>query len=126
MSETIKFFDGMIEERLAHVRTAIPCRIEKYDETKGTADVVPLFMIKNKDEAPQPLPMQVSVPVLKQKKRSGDTIYVETPYYDRGDIVLVVYCDRAIDRLEATSQPFDPEFERKHALEDGIIIGFLR
>jgi hypothetical protein len=124
VSETINFLDGIIEERLSQLHTVMPCRVERFNESQGTADVVPLFMRKFKNMSAQVMPKQSGLPILKRKIKNGDIVTIESPYYERGDIVLVVFAERALDRV-STGKIADPQFDRKHGLDDGIIIGYL-
>ena len=97
MSGGIDFFDGLIEERLTNLHTAMPCRVRKFNEANGTADIVPLFMRKFKGKPPQAMPMLINVPVIKRKYRKDGVIEVEDTVYESGDIVLVVFVERAMD-----------------------------
>lgn len=126
MSSSLNFFDDMIEERLAQLHTLAPCRVESYNESAGTANVVPLFMRKFRDRAAEAMPPLTAVPVLKRKYRNtpGGSIQTDIPVYERGDIVLVGFAERALDHV-LSGRIADPQFERKHALEDGIILGYL-
>lgn len=128
MSEAIGFLDGIIDERLAHLHTAMPCRVESYNESEGTCDVVPLFMRKFVNGSAQQLPKLIDLPVMKRKRKTvvdGEVVpVVDEPYYERGDVVLVLFAERALDRVRS-GKVADPQYGRKHALEDGIIIGYL-
>lgn len=125
MSEFIKLIEGTIEGRLADLHTAMPCRVERFNESAGTADVLPLFKRKFKGQTAQNMPLLVGLPAVKRKYKSGENIVTEAPFYEPGDIVLVVFCERAMDRA-LLGQPVDPLYNRKHSLDDGVIIGLLR
>lgn len=116
MSAGVKFLDGLLLQALADLHTAMPCRVESYDEGNGTANVLPLFKRKFKDSAPEPLPKLVGVQVTKRKYKESGVVKVENTCYEPGDIVLVVFAERALDG----------NGNRMHSLEDGIIVGLLR
>lgn len=115
MSEGVNFMDGFIVEALANIHTAMPCTVESYNSSAGTANVVPIFKRKFKGEAPQLLPKLVDVPVTKRKYKENDVVKVENTFYEPGDIVLVVFAERALDGIGG----------RMHSLEDGVIVGLL-
>jgi len=124
MSEAEKYFRKVIEGRVTEIHTTMPCRIESFNEVTFTAKIVPLFKVKFKDQQAIDRPPIENVPVLRQKRKSGDIITIETPYYEPGDIVLVIFMERAMDMVQGNST-VDPKYSRKHALEDAVIIGYL-
>jgi hypothetical protein len=105
----------------------MPCKVERYNEDEGTADVVPLFMIVYADGWKEAYELVTNVPVVKRKwKDDQGTINVETPFYESGDIVLVVFAERALDNAMVSRSPVDPGSSRKHSIDDAIIVGLLR
>ncbi|SMB95326.1 hypothetical protein SAMN00017405_0380 [Desulfonispora thiosulfatigenes DSM 11270] len=106
MSRAINFLEGLVNSKINNLHTCMPCKIEKFNEAQGTADVVPLFI---------DLPMLINIPILKQKTKENSIISVSHPFYEKGDTVLVVFAERALDGSG----------ERKHDLSDGIILGLL-
>ncbi len=127
MSNGTNFFDDLIEERLADLHTAMPCRVEKYDEATGKADVTPLFKRKFKGQEAQEMPLLTGLPTLKRKRKVSDNPVSYEVYpldLEHGDIVLVIFAERALDNA-LTGSPVDPAHSRKHALKDGIVIGLL-
>lgn len=115
MSEFVKFLDGIIEERVSEIHTCMPARVVKFDEATGKVDVQPLFNRKLKNGNTVPYPMLVGLPVLKRKTKPGLEPITDIPFYEKGDIVLVAFAERALDGVGA----------RKHDLSDGIVIGLL-
>ena len=115
MSDTIKFFDKLLENRVSDIHTSILGKIERING--NTADVQPL----------QDYPLLVNLPLLKQKYEYTDTLdteegsaptqtrLIEGPIYQKGDTVLVVFLERARDGRG----------NRKHDLSDGIIMGVV-
>lgn len=124
MKEAIKFIDAVIEERLSDLHTCMPCKVVKYDESEGIADIVPLFKRKFKDKPPEPYPLITNVPVMKRKIKTG-AVEVDEPFYEKDDIVLVIFAERALDYV-LEGKMADPKYKRKHDLTDAIIIGLLR
>lgn len=125
MSQTEKYLRQLLESRAAEIHTAMPCKVESFDESTGTAKVVPLFMtVFSNSDTPQQKPPLLNVPTAKRKYKSGTNIITETPYYETGDIVMVVFLERAYDFVR-NGNVADPKYNRKHALDDGIIIGLL-
>ena len=47
------------------------------------------------------------------------------PVYEVGDIVLVVFCERAIDEALLAGRPVEPVSSRQHDLSDGIVVGVI-
>jgi len=119
VSGNVKFFDNFIQEALANLHTCMPARIESFDPVTMKADVQPLFKRKFRGQDAVPLPKQVSVPVACM--RAGG--FIIRPPYKKGDMALLVFSERALDNVLGTGQMADPESNRKHALDDAIIIG---
>jgi len=127
VSKSTAFFDDLLEERLADLHTAMPCRVERFDEATGKTDVTPLFKRKFRGHAAQEMPLLTGLPTLKRKRKvSDDPVSYEVYPLDLepGDIVLVIFAERALDNA-LTGFPVDPVYSRKHALKDGIVIGLL-
>jgi hypothetical protein len=125
MSEAIKYLNKMIENRLTDLHTAMPCKVESYNEAEGTAKVIPLFKIKFLGEdVAQERPPLIDVPVIKHRYRISGNLVEYKPVYQAGDIVLVIFLERAFDMVK-NGEIADPIYNRKHALDDSIIIGLL-
>lgn len=122
MSEMIGFLDGLMGEFAADLNTAMPARIESYDSQKLKAVVSPLFKRKfqGQDSAVS-MPPIVEVPV--SCLRAGG--FIIRPPYKKGDIVLLVFAQRALDNVIGTGKEADPEITRMHALDDAIVVGGL-
>ncbi len=121
MSDGISFLEGLIEERLAHLHTAMPARVESFDPVKMRATVQPLFRRKFKGQGAIRMPLLLDVPVA--FIRAGG--FVIRPPFRKGDIVLVVFSERAIDNVIYAGEEADPGINRKHALDDAIVVGGL-
>ena len=116
MSEFAKLMREQLDEEREHIHTAILARVERIGN--GTADVQPVQ---------GGFPKLTGLPLVKQRyeyEDTGDTEgggsspvtkTVEGPIYEIGDTVIVVFLERARDGVG----------ERKHALEDGLIMGVV-
>lgn len=121
MSELINFMDGIFLEALAEVNTCMPARIETFDPVKMKAVVTPLFKKTFDGQEPVSMPPIVEVPV--SCLRAGG--FVIRPPYKKGDIVLLIFAQRALDNVIGTGQEADPEISRMHALDDAIVLAGL-
>lgn len=119
MSQAIKFFDGLAKEIAEGTRVCMLCKIDSFDATTMQADVTPLYKQKFKDGTEEPFPMILSIPVAHLK--AGP--FIIRPPYKRGDIVVVAFSDYATDETLLTGTPQAPMSNRKHSLDDAIVIG---
>ena len=68
------------------------------------------------------IPPIIEVPV--KHENFGD--FIIRPGYKKGDIVQVLFNERALDKLLITGEPEDPKFKRKHSFDDAVVIGGLK
>ena len=109
----------LIDQALDDVHTALPARVEQFDPTTLRGEVVPLVKRKmEKDGEPVPLPPILDVPFWMPK---AGPFVLRLPVR-RGDVVLLVFSERALDYLLVDGQPQDPRLRRRHALDDAIAI----
>ena len=128
MSEFSELIKEYLDEQASMMHTAILGRITKVNES--TADVQPLqggfpllkglpivthrYEYKSQyhfwDEEEEEWDYDDPAPLYTEEK------IVEGPIYEVGDIVLVVFLERARDG----------KGNRKHSLEDGIIVGMIK
>ena len=125
MSELNRFLRNMLNDELNNLHTSMPCKVERFDEDKGTADVVPLIMKNN-----QKRPLLVEIPVLTWKYKSGedeegDPIFTELQLHlEAGDVVMCIFSERPHEN--AIKGKFDdPGNEVRHSLGDAVIIGVI-
>ena len=107
-----------IDARLTDVHTAIPAQVESYDIQTGTAEVQPLLKRKFKDGEVVDLPICNQVPVVFPRTA---TSYIHLPI-KKGDVGLVVFSERSIDRYKNYGGSQDTQDPRKHSLSDGFFI----
>lgn len=114
-----KLVATMIDQALDDVHTALPARVERFDPTTLRGDVVPLVKRRvTKDGEPEPCPPILDVPFWMPK---AGPFVLRLPVR-RGDTVLVVFSERALDYILTDGQPQDPRLRRRHALDDAIAL----
>jgi hypothetical protein len=118
MAEAIK---AIMMQAIGEIHTSIPARIDKYDPLKMRAEVVPLAKV-NINGQMMDMPKVVEVPV--SYLRAG--AFIIRPPYVPGDIVLVVFSERAIDNLLASARTADPQIKRVFALDDAMVVAGLQ
>ena len=115
--------NAIIEEKLLNLHTAMPCKVLSY--ANGEATIQPLYLKVSKHEE-GPYPPIEGVPVLKQRfKVNGGTPQTYEAEYQKGDIVLVVFSERALDNV-MTGKIAHPEFNRRHSINDAVIVGLIQ
>ena len=115
-----KIIQDIVDEKLANLHTCLICKITKVDLEQMVADVKPLNQKKFKGENPQELPLIQSVPIALMHTKD---FYIRPPY-DVGDIVVVVFSERRIDEIMNFGKD-EAKGNRKHSMDDGIIISGL-
>lgn len=121
--ELHELISKLMRQYLSGLHTAIPARIEEYDPQTMRAKVVPLVKERlTADGDPVAWPMIVEVPVA--YLQTGGIVV--RPPYQAGDIVLIVFAERALDKILIDGQPQSPQYTRRHSLDDAIVVGSLR
>jgi len=103
---------------LSEIHTVLPGQIEEYDRSKHKASVKPLIKKLFVDGTILELPVIVSVPVIWPRTKKASFSFP----LSRGDGVLLLFSERALDKwltLGGDSTPDDP---RKFDLTDAIAI----
>lgn len=109
----------MLDQALDDVHTALPARVERFDPTTLRGEVLPLIKRQvTKNGEVEPLPPILDVPFWMPK---AGPFVLRLPVR-RGDVVLLVFSERALDYLLVDGQPQDPRLRRRHALDDAIAI----
>lgn len=110
---------AIVNNALDELHTAIPARVESFNPQTMRANVTLLRKRRvSADSDPEPIPPILEVPVLLIK---GGDFVIRSPV-KKGDTVLVVFSERAMDYLLIDGNPQDPRFKRRHALDDAIAI----
>lgn len=121
LTETPSFaqvLQDAFDARLCQLHTCLPGQVESYDSAKGTVDVQPLIKRKFKDGEIVDLPLCNSVPIVFPRTA---TSYIALPI-KKGDVGLLVFSERSIDRYKTFGGAQDPQDTRKHSLSDGFFI----
>ncbi|MFB6475781.1 Gp138 family membrane-puncturing spike protein [Paenibacillus glucanolyticus] len=117
--------NALIEEKLLNLHTGMPCKVISFDDSSMRAIVQPLFMTKEMGASPEALPLIQDVPVLKHRfKVDGGQPQVYEPVYEAGDIVFVAFAQRALDDALGGQMVY-PDFNRRHDLNDAVILGVI-
>lgn len=116
LSDSIRYF-------LNDFSVCLPGRIEKYDAVTQKADVKPLIQKQYVDGETQPLPIVVGVPVV--FPGAGNRARLNMSVLEPGDFVLMLFCDRAIDKWVQSGRDLPPPDRRQHDLTDAIAIAGL-
>ncbi|KOP82013.1 hypothetical protein AMS60_05655 [Bacillus sp. FJAT-21945] len=142
MSNSIAFFKGLLTESILNLHTAMPCKVLSFDESSMRAKIQPLFMMKEIGGDPEPFSPIEDVPVLYERykvnnansfsmKINGitqaaqiDQELVFSPSLKAGDVVLAVFCQRAIDDVLNGKIAY-PEINRAHDIQDAVIVGVI-
>lgn len=117
-SELIK---GLIEQELEELHVALPAKIEEYDPKKLRAKVT-LLAKKNLEGEEVIVPPILECPV--RVLKAGP--FIIRPPYVPGDIVQVLFNERALDKILITGEPESLEYTRRHSLDDAVVIGGIR
>lgn len=129
-----ELIESVMEERLAELHTVALARIVTIDTGTQRASVKPLFAKLLQDGRSIPAPVIVGVPYITHRYEYTDTGDTSTgsgptttrlvvgPIYQAGDTVLIAYAERAID-ASLTGAEAVPPYNRKHSIDDAVIIG---
>lgn len=108
------------------INVAMPGRVESYDAATQRASVQPLIQAARVDEdgdrISETLPVVHEVPVV----FPGCGAYSITFPIAKGDGVLLVFSQGALDRWLDRGGIVDPEDDRRHSINDAIAIPGLR
>lgn len=108
------------------LHVAIPARVVAYDSARQRVDVTLELLTVVRGATPQtadvetplaPLPLP-GVPVLQP---GGAAWHVAGPI-SPGDLGLVVFVDRSLERWKAAGVALDPQGARRHSLGDGVFV----
>lgn len=107
-----------IEARLTEVHTSLPGKVQSYDKSTGMATIQPLIKRKFKDGDVVDLPICNQVPVAFPRTT---TAWIHLPV-KKGDVGLLLFSERSIDRYKNLGGSQDPKDPRKHSLSDAFFI----
>lgn len=101
---------------MADTHTALPAKIESYDENELRAEVELLV----RDESGESR-IIVDAPVMTLRANGVAVI----PPYSQGDPVLLVFAESSLEGPLFDGTPRDNDFERRHSLDDAVVVGGL-
>lgn len=107
-----------IESALNIIHTAVPGRIEKYDSGSQKAEVKPLIKRSYTDGTSLSLPVIPNVPVIMPRTATFSLTFPVAA----GDLVLLIFCERSLDRWLSNGGEVEPGDDKKHDLSDAIAI----
>lgn len=102
MSYFIEIMEFMKENNLSSINTCMICTVESFH--RDTVDVITKTGHK-----------LIGLPISRRKYKEDGVVKVEETFYEKGDKVVVIFSDEALDNIG----------ERKHDLVDGIVIGVI-
>lgn len=106
----------VLDQRFAHVHTALPGRVEKYYPEDQTADVKPQVYAQG-----VPLPVLTRLPVAFPRGGGGFLSFPLVP----GDFVFVLFAESSLDQWRAKASDGNPGDERRHSLTGGVALPCL-
>lgn len=115
MEKANEFFRKMQDSAKGSINSATLGSIESFDHIKMKAVIKPLI----NDVNGKPGSLLIEVPVSMVKT---DEFFIRVPY-KKGDVVLVVFADRDIDRTLLSGGQTTPNSKRVHSLDDAIVVG---
>lgn len=111
----------MINNAVSDIHTSLPAKINKYDAKKMRAEIT-LLSKQNLEGGMVEIPPVLEVPVGFTK--AGN--FIIRPPYKKGDVVVVVFSEKAIDKLLISGKPENAKYKRKHSIDDAIIVNSLQ
>lgn len=109
-----------IDAALKDVHTAMPGVVVSYDKTTGFATVQPSLKRAYVGGSVVDLPRIVNVPVW-QPRAKGGSAFIHMPV-EKDDPVLLIFCERSIDKWKSKGGVIDPQDIRRHALSDAFAL----
>lgn len=115
MAQVIK---ELVDSSLYDVRVSMPAKVIEYDHETQKVTVQPIFKREYKDGQTIQLPKIYNVPVAFQ--RAGESII--TMPLEKDHYVLLVCCDRSLEKWLSNGGDVTPDDVRHHSLSDAIAI----
>lgn len=113
---------GALSERLNNVHVALPAKVVSYDAAQNKISAQPLinqhYVDSDGNDQSTPLPIVNEIPVIFP---GSDGARIRFPI-TVGDTVLLIFCSASIDRWLVRGDQVDPEFDRRHDLNDAVAI----
>lgn len=106
------------EYKARSLHTAIPGRVEAFDGETGLADVQPMVKIRLVDGRHQSMPVVTDVPIVFPSAGGASITFP----VKRGDGVLLIFAERAIEKWLISGREVDAGDRRRHSMTDGMAI----
>lgn len=111
-----------IRSAMIDVHTALPARVESYDEATQTADIKPMLKRvmrrANMERVIETLPVIPCVPVMWPR---GGGYFMHMPL-SAGDSGMLLFSEYQMDRWRSTGDDVDPGDTRRHDLSGAVFI----
>ena len=111
----------MINDAVSDIHTSLPAKINKYDAKKMRAEIT-LLNKQNLEGKMVKIPPVLEVPVGFMK--AGP--FIIRPPFKKGDVVVVVFSEKAIDQLLISGKSEKVKYTRMHSIDDAIIVNSLQ
>jgi hypothetical protein len=111
----------MINDAVSNIHTSLPAKINKYDAEKMRAEIT-LISKQNLEGEMVEIPPVLEVPVGFMK--AGP--FIIRPPFKKGDVVVVVFSEKAIDQLLISGKSEEVKYTRMHSIDDAIIVNSLQ
>lgn len=118
MNNLSEALNAVIDKIFSEFFTALPAKIETYDETQQKASIKPLIKRKYIDGNEAEIPVISNVPVMFPRVKEA---YIHFPI-KKGDFVLAIFADRSLDKWLSKGTITTPDDPRKHDISDAIIL----
>lgn len=115
-----EFYDSFRRSMANNLHVAALVQVTKFDSVKMQVDVQPLskWLTNGKYQSSPPI---LGIPV-------APTVgggFVLRPFYQTGDVGIVVFLDHDMDRALTEGGECEPNTERNHSLDDAVFVGGL-
>lgn len=107
-----------IDYALSHIHVSLPGIIIKFDEATKLAEVQPSLQRKFINDVVIDMPNIINVPVVFQQSKD----FSDTYPLNKGDGVLLIFSERALERWLDNGHGSEPGARRKFDLSDAIAI----
>jgi hypothetical protein len=111
----------MINDAVSDIHTSLPAKINKYDAEKMRAEIT-LISKQNLEGEMVEIPPVLEVPVGFMKAGK----FIIRPPFQKGDVVVVVFSEKAIDQLLISGKSEEVKYTRMHSIDDAIIVNSLQ
>lgn len=123
MGEAERFLNELFDTKLSNLHTMTIARVVGISGNR--VSVQRIGKKRGADGILRDHPIQSNLPTTSLRLTIGESTDTYTPVYQIGDVVVVVFSERAIDRVLESSGTVDPGSYRRHSINDGVVIGLI-